>query len=108
MFLANFNNADPSRPSFFEMLAQQEMISILKPAIKYVFDVLAQRHPKMEIFSRHSDEVFSIGLAVLENHYLRNYGNYVTFIMNFFSTFLPQMQVLLKTFTASREFAPKL
>jgi len=39
MFLANFNTSDASRPSFFEMLAQQEMISVLRPAVTYVFDV---------------------------------------------------------------------
>src|SRR4051812_14427592 len=87
MFLANFNNTDPTRPSFFEMLAQQEMVPVLRPAVTYLFDVtndichfilifqvLAQRSSRLSILSRFADEVFSIGLLVLENHYLFNYG----------------------------------
>lgn len=39
MFISNFNSSDPSRPSFFEMIAQQEMIPTLKPALRYVLSV---------------------------------------------------------------------
>lgn len=38
MFLANISSA-PGRPSFFEMIAQHEMMPTLRPAIKYIFSV---------------------------------------------------------------------
>ena len=37
--MVNFNNTDPSRPSFFEMVAQKEMMNTLMPAIKWAFSV---------------------------------------------------------------------
>lgn len=37
--LYNFNPADASRPSFFEMFIQTQMMPSLKPAIKYMFSV---------------------------------------------------------------------
>ncbi len=39
MFLANFNATSASRPSFFEMIAQQEMMPTLRPALKYALAV---------------------------------------------------------------------
>lgn len=41
-FLANFNNTDPTHPSFFEMVAQREMMSTLTPALKWAFAVRFQ------------------------------------------------------------------
>lgn len=39
MFMCNFGNGDPTRPSFFEMMAQQQMMPTFKPALNYVFSV---------------------------------------------------------------------
>lgn len=36
MFLASFGSGAQSRPSFFEMVAQQEMMPRLQPALKHV------------------------------------------------------------------------
>lgn len=41
MFLSSLNVTD-SRPSFFEMIAQQEMMPTLKPALRYIFSVSDQ------------------------------------------------------------------
>ncbi len=39
MFLANFSNTNAAKPSFFEMVAQQQMMPTLKPALKYLLTV---------------------------------------------------------------------
>ncbi|PRP82606.1 hypothetical protein PROFUN_04911 [Planoprotostelium fungivorum] len=72
MFLSNLNVSD-TRPSFFEMIAQQEMMPTLKPALRYIFSTLAARHPTMEWFANHNDEVFTFLLLLLENHHLKHY-----------------------------------
>eukprot|EP01116_Phalansterium_solitarium_P011021 TRINITY_DN26633_c0_g1_i1.p1 TRINITY_DN26633_c0_g1~~TRINITY_DN26633_c0_g1_i1.p1 ORF type:complete len:397 (-),score=-24.61 TRINITY_DN26633_c0_g1_i1:121-1311(-) len=82
MFLSQFNTADLSRPSFFEMLAQDELIPVLRPALKYVFAVFAQRRPGFEWMTRYSDELFCLGLLVLENHHLKSYD--ASFAENFY------------------------
>jgi hypothetical protein len=39
MFLANFSTTNAAKPSFFEMVAQQQMMPTLKPALKYLLTV---------------------------------------------------------------------
>lgn len=41
MFMYNYSggNEDANRPSFFEMMAQQQMMPTFKPALKYIFSV---------------------------------------------------------------------
>jgi hypothetical protein len=39
MFLSSLGSGDPIRPSFFEMLAQKEMMGALMPAVKWIFAV---------------------------------------------------------------------
>ena len=38
---SNSTTADPFRPSFFELIAQEQLSDLLKPAIRYVLTVLA-------------------------------------------------------------------
>lgn len=91
MFLASFGSGAQSRPSFFEMVAQQEMMPRLQPALKHVllvrrilpltttvaesFQVIVQRHPELEWLISWSDEIFYAGLLWLESHFLRHYGS---------------------------------
>ena len=90
MFLASFGSGAQSRPSFFEMVAQQDMMPRLQPALKHVllvrhtlsptttvpelFQVIVQRHPELEWLISWSDEIFYAGLLWLESHFLRHYG----------------------------------
>eukprot|EP01112_Ceratiomyxa_fruticulosa_P010003 TRINITY_DN2625_c0_g3_i1.p1 TRINITY_DN2625_c0_g3~~TRINITY_DN2625_c0_g3_i1.p1 ORF type:complete len:417 (-),score=92.57 TRINITY_DN2625_c0_g3_i1:115-1266(-) len=82
MFMCNFNSGDPTRPSFFEMMAQQQMMPTFKPALKYVFSVLSQRHPVFNWFVKRSDEIFNGTLLVIEQHYLNHYD--ASFAENFY------------------------
>lgn len=73
---------DVNRPSFFEMMAQQQMMPTFKPALKYIFSVLSQRNPEMDWFVRHNDELFHAGWLLIEHHYLKYYG--ASFSENFY------------------------
>ncbi|KAF2069560.1 hypothetical protein CYY_009116 [Polysphondylium violaceum] len=83
MFLFNFNNGDPNRPSFFEMFAQFQMMPSFKPALKYIFNVLSQRHPKLRYVVKYYDEAFYSMLLLLEYHYLKYYES--SFSENFYN-----------------------
>lgn len=74
---SNSAAADPFRPSFFELIAQEQLSQLLKPAIRYVLTVLAQRHPRylLRIVNRF-DEIYSLLMLAVERHYLYTWSMY--------------------------------
>eukprot|EP01117_Protostelium_nocturnum_P013393 TRINITY_DN4991_c0_g1_i1.p1 TRINITY_DN4991_c0_g1~~TRINITY_DN4991_c0_g1_i1.p1 ORF type:complete len:373 (+),score=86.58 TRINITY_DN4991_c0_g1_i1:137-1255(+) len=104
MFLASFNSGDASRPSFFEMIAQQEMMPTLKPALRYAFNTLSVRHPRLDFFSRHIDEIFSVLLLLLENHHLRHYD--ASFSENFYGLKRVKVNLPLDKSKSGTTFSP--
>lgn len=72
---SNSATADPFRPSFFELIAQEQLADLLKPAVRYVLTVLAQRHPRylLRIVNRF-DEVYAVLMFAIERHYLRTWN----------------------------------
>ncbi|WFD34366.1 ubiquitin-protein ligase peroxin 12 [Malassezia cuniculi] len=75
--------ADPFRPSFFELMAQEQLASLLKPAIRYVITVVAQRHPRylLRIVNRF-DELYALLMYAVNRHYLRTWN--ASFTENFY------------------------
>lgn len=69
------SSVDPYRPSFFELIAQEQLSSLLKPAIRYVLTVLAQRNPRylLRIVNRF-DEVYALIMLAINRHYLRTWS----------------------------------
>lgn len=67
---AMFSGEDAFRPSFFEMVAAERLVSGLKPALKHLCTILATRHPRLDGLRRYSDEIFYSLLFALERHYL--------------------------------------
>ena len=68
---SNSTTADPFRPSFFELIAQEQLSDLLKPAIRYVLTVLAQRHPRYLLRIVHRfDELYMVLMLAVERHYL--------------------------------------
>lgn len=63
---------DDTRPSFFEVYASQHLSSALRPAFKFVFEVLSVRNPRLICLSNWSEEIFSVILFILETSNLRN------------------------------------
>lgn len=76
-------SSDPMRPSFFELIAQDQLRSLLSPAVRYTLSVLAQRYPRylLRIFNRF-DEVWAILMLGIERHYLKTWGS--SFAENFY------------------------
>ncbi|PWN48209.1 hypothetical protein IE53DRAFT_389609 [Violaceomyces palustris] len=74
---------DPYHPSFFELIAQDQLNQLLKPATRYVLSFLAQRNPRylLKIFNNFDEFYYALMLAI-ESHYLRVWGS--SFSENFY------------------------
>ncbi|KAJ3188870.1 ubiquitin-protein ligase peroxin 12 [Gaertneriomyces sp. JEL0708] len=79
-FLSNLGEAaDVYRPSVFELIAQDKMRDMLKPALRYVLAIYAQRHPRYLLrLANWSDEVYAMLMILIEQHYLREWGSSFT------------------------------
>ncbi|KAH8118535.1 cyclin-dependent protein kinase inhibitor [Phellopilus nigrolimitatus] len=74
---------DPSRPSLFELVAQEQLRDLLQPALKYVLSVFAQRYPRylLRVVNRH-EEFYALVMLIVERHYLRTHA--ASFAENFY------------------------
>ncbi|GJQ14380.1 hypothetical protein GpartN1_g6171.t1 [Galdieria partita] len=70
MFFTHFSQED-LRPSYFEMFAQERLLPTLKPALRFVLQVFAQRHPRLVPVAMKSDELFTLLHFLLELNSLR-------------------------------------
>src|SRR3990167_8331443 len=91
MFSLNYNTADPTKPSFFEMYAQSELASKIKPAMSYIFSVFAIRNPALMTPLNYFDEIYHSIQFLIERFYLINYGYYYYYsnLFSVFSDFFP-------------------
>lgn len=62
-----------SRPSFFEVYAAQHLSEALRPAVRFVLDVLSVRNPRLLRAAAWSDEIFTAALLALESSHLRSH-----------------------------------
>lgn len=77
------SSSDPFHPSFFELAAQSQLSDLIKPAVRYVLAVLAQRNPRYLLRIVNSfDELYALLMAGIETHYLRVWGS--SFSENFY------------------------
>lgn len=75
--------ADSSVPSVFEVIAQESLVSTLKPAMHHVLRISAERNPQQ--FGRllaYYDELYIALHFLLENYYLTHYD--ASFSENFY------------------------
>lgn len=71
------------KPTIFEVVAQESMNSVLRPALVYCFKVLASSRPdNFGWLWRYSDELYTLIDLLIQNHYLRKFGG--TFSENFY------------------------
>ena len=75
--------AGGSRPSYFEMFAQEFIVTSLRPAIQFASAVLAPTFPILFRTQRWHDEIFTVLLGLLEWAHLRTQN--ATFAENFFA-----------------------
>lgn len=77
------SSSDPFHPSFFELAAQSQLSDLIKPALRYVLAVLAQRNPRYLLrFVNKFDEFYALLMLGVEGHYLRVWGS--SFAENFY------------------------
>ncbi|KAA8648166.1 hypothetical protein EYZ11_000565 [Aspergillus tanneri] len=83
---------DELKPSLFELLAEQQLSSLLPPSIRYILAVATHRHPRYLLRILNSyDEIYALLSFVVERYYLRTFGG--SFTENFYS--LKRERVLL-------------
>ena len=76
MFLAQLYDNSSKRPSFFEMVIQDQLTNGIKPALTFAFGVIAQRYPRgpWEFMVRNNDLLWASFLFFVERRYLSLYG----------------------------------
>ncbi|KAA1111466.1 ubiquitin-protein ligase peroxin 12 [Puccinia graminis f. sp. tritici] len=77
------NEEELYRPTFFELVAQDQLRELIGPVIRYVTSVFAQRYPRYLIkLLNHHDEVFAVMMYFIERYYLKNWCG--SFAENFY------------------------
>ncbi|XP_031551332.1 peroxisome assembly protein 12-like [Actinia tenebrosa] len=76
-------SASSEAPTFFEVIAQESMTSVLRPAMTYALKTIASSHPdNLGWLWRYGDEIYSVMDYVLQNFYLKKYSG--TFSEHFY------------------------
>ncbi|WVW87080.1 hypothetical protein I302_109137 [Kwoniella bestiolae CBS 10118] len=66
---------DPTRPSIFDLLAQDQLRELFHPVVRYVLSYFAQRYPRYLLrILNHHEEFFAILLLILERHHLKKHN----------------------------------
>ncbi|WVR07920.1 hypothetical protein IAU60_004963 [Kwoniella sp. DSM 27419] len=66
---------DHSRPSLFDLLAQEQLRELFHPVVRYVLSYFAQRYPRYLLrVLNHHEEFFAFLLLLLERHHLRTHN----------------------------------
>jgi peroxin-12 len=61
---------DELRPSYFEVFASERLTGTLRPALRFVLEVLSVRNPSLMALAGRSDDIFAMLSAVLETSQL--------------------------------------
>jgi len=75
---------DDLKPSLFELLAEQQLSSLLPPTLRYLLAVATHRYPRylLRILNNY-DEVYALLGIIVEKYYLRTFGG--SFTENFYA-----------------------
>jgi peroxin-12 len=98
LYPANVNVEDHTRPSLFELLAEEQLRDVLHPVVRYVLSVscqpprskrsrmadlaqyLAQNYPRYFLrVLNHHEEVFAGLLLLVERHHLKKHSELAKF-----------------------------
>lgn len=93
------DSSDPFRPSFFEVYAASHLSSALRPALRYVLEILSVRQPALVSFAARSDDIFTALLLVFETSQLHKES---ALLAESFYSLRRATSVSLKEPTASR------
>ncbi|KAI9297812.1 hypothetical protein K502DRAFT_287369 [Neoconidiobolus thromboides FSU 785] len=69
------SSEDVYRPSLFELIAQDRLNDLFRPALRYILTVYAQRYPRYLInMLSYYDELYVLLMLVIERHYLYDWN----------------------------------
>ncbi|KAK8849838.1 hypothetical protein IAR55_005174 [Kwoniella newhampshirensis] len=68
-------STDHTRPSLFDLLAQEQLRDLFHPVVRYILSYFAQRYPRylLRVLNRH-EEFFAALLLLLERHHLKRHN----------------------------------
>lgn len=74
---------DELKPSLFELLAEEQLNSLLPPTIRYLLTVATHRYPRYLLRVLNSfDEIYALAMLIVERYYLKTRGG--SFTENFY------------------------
>lgn len=75
---------DDLKPSLFELLAEQQLASLLPPTLRYLLAVATHRYPRylLRVLNNY-DEVYALLGLIVEKYYLKTFGG--SFTENFYA-----------------------
>eukprot|EP00743_Colponemidia_sp_Colp-15_P003987 GILK01004299.1.p1 GENE.GILK01004299.1~~GILK01004299.1.p1 ORF type:complete len:358 (-),score=28.31 GILK01004299.1:72-1145(-) len=91
LFLTSvYGDQGAHRPSFFELIGQDRLLLSLRPAFKYVLNLIVSQHPKLWPAMKFSDELLYSALFFIERSYLKNHN--ASFGENFYGLHRVEVQ----------------
>src|SRR4051812_15549968 len=75
---------DELKPSLFELLAEQQLSSLLPPTLRYLLAVATHRYPRylLRVLNNY-DEAYALVGIIVERYYLKTFGG--SFTENFYA-----------------------
>lgn len=74
---------DPSKPSLFELLSEQQLSGLIPPSLRYLLAITTHRYPRYLLrVLNNFDEAYALLSLVVEKYYLENFGG--SFTENFY------------------------
>ncbi|KAJ9055757.1 ubiquitin-protein ligase peroxin 12, variant 2 [Entomophthora muscae] len=75
-FMSNIGStSDVLRPSLFELIAQDKLNVLFRPALRYMVTVYAQRYPRYLLkVLKYYDELYAVLMLFIERHYLYDWN----------------------------------
>lgn len=72
-FFTNVYAVDINRPSFFEIVAKENLLDSLRPAVRFVVQIFIVRSPTWASWLDKWEWVYNLTLLVVEERYLKNH-----------------------------------
>lgn len=73
---------DIFRPTFFELIAQEQLNEVFRPAVRFIVDIWRERTTFFRVILDSWESIYSLLLLLLEGYHLRVHG--ATFAEHFF------------------------
>ena len=69
------NPLDESKPSIFELLAEQQLSGLIPPSLRYLLAITTHRYPRylLRVLNNY-DELYALVSLVVEKYYLQTFG----------------------------------